>query len=115
MDDFAIQYQGFSPSQFAQTYVREIVTKVHEEAPSSSHMKVTISKVGDQSFRGLCRISSRAGSFFAIASGSKLTDVANQLLDRMRRQLDKWKTKRFDHQSVQESRRGSHESDTRVS
>jgi hypothetical protein len=125
MEDFAIQYQGFSPSPFAQNYVRDLMAKIHEEAPSASHMKVTISKVDDRAFRGLVRITSHAGSFNAIASGAGFIEVAHELFDRMRRQLEKWKDRRFDRESIRRPQRlfprhewrnrGSPHSDPKVS
>ena len=103
MDEFNIQYQGFSPSEFAKTYIRQLMNKVHDEAPSSSTLRVTISKTGQNLFKGFVRISSSAGPFFVMASSDKLTELAHQLLERTRRQLDKWKTRRFSHETLRDS------------
>lgn len=103
MDEFIIQYQGFSPSEFAKTYVRELMTKAYDESPSSSTMRVTISKTGQGLFKGFVRISSHAGPFFVMASSDKLTELSHQLLERTRRQLDKWKTRRFSHETLRDS------------
>lgn len=112
MDDFVIQYHGFSPSRFAQSYIQDLMEKLRDEAPASAALRISITKVDKHAFKGFIRISSQAGSFFAQASSSKLTGVAHRLLERMRRKLDKWKSRRFNrdremlsYQSLPESQR----------
>lgn len=98
MDDLIIQYQGFSPTQFAQNHVRSLMQKIHDESPASSALRVSIAKVGEHAFKGFVKISSQAGQFFIQASGSGLMDLAHLLRERTRRRLEKWKHRRFrDH------------------
>jgi hypothetical protein len=112
MDEFIVQFHGFSPSPYAQMYVRELMEKLHEQAPASSSMRVIFNKTGPHSFKGTLRISSHAGPFFANASGSGLFDVSHELFDRVHRQLDKWKTLRFSHDSIRKAPRGLYEGKT---
>lgn len=100
MDDFSIQYQGFTPTPVTRTYIQELMFRAHEGAPSASCLRVTISRTGRNSYKGILRISSSAGSFFSIASEQTPLAVAHQLLDRVRRQLDKWKSRRFPHETI---------------
>lgn len=95
IDDLFIQYRGFSPSKFAQTYVEDVMRKLHEEAPSSSLIRVSIARASPKTFKGFVRISSHAGTFFAMGSSTSLIELAHQLLERTRRQLAKWKSRRF--------------------
>lgn len=111
MDGIQIHYQGFSPSQLTQDSIRQLMQRLYDEAPSMSTLRVTITRVGDDAFKGILRISSNAGPFFSVASGSQLTDVAHQLLERTRRQLDKWKSRRF----MRKNGRRSKENPTRLS
>lgn len=54
----------------------------------------------DHVFKAIISIHSSAGKFFAVASGRKLRDVADKIIDQIRKQLDKWKSARFGHQSI---------------
>jgi hypothetical protein len=40
MDDFIIHFQGFSPSPFSKNYLRDVLLKVHDEAPSTPARQV---------------------------------------------------------------------------
>jgi hypothetical protein len=100
MDEFIVQFHGFSPSPYAQTYVRELMEKLYEQAPASASMRVMFNKKSRHTFKGMVRISSQAGSFYANAVGSGLFEVSQELFDRVHRQLDRWKTLRFSHDSI---------------
>jgi ribosome-associated translation inhibitor RaiA len=99
MDDIKIKFQGFTPSEFTQAYFREVLQRLHEEAPATSFMKATVSKVRDQ-FRAVVQINSPAGHFFAAATSPKVTDLGQQLVSKMHRQLDKWKTLRRSRETI---------------
>lgn len=93
MDDFKIKFQGFTPSEFTRAYFNEVLQRLHEEAPASSFLKATITKVRDH-FKAVVQINSAAGHFFATAQSERLTEVGQQIISRMHRQLDRWKTLR---------------------
>jgi hypothetical protein len=116
MEDFIIQYQGFSPSQFAEIYVRKMMMKVHDEAPSSSHLRVMIHRIGESAFRGVVSISSHAGPFVTIAQAPSVVELAQLLVVRVRRQLERWKSKRFSpraHRAAQKSEKRKLNSESR--
>ncbi|MBX2988750.1 MAG: hypothetical protein KF802_12720 [Bdellovibrionaceae bacterium] len=92
--DVRIHYIGFHPAEKTEQRLQTWADELHEEAPSESCMKVVYSKHG-RDYQGEIRITSRAGEFYAIASGINLYSVARDVTKRMRRQLQKWKTVRF--------------------
>lgn len=101
MDDLKIKFQGFTPSEFTQSYFKEVLQRLHEEAPASSYLKATISKVHHR-FKAIVQINSGAGAFFATATADKMTDLGRQIISKMHRQLDRWKTLRRSHETWRE-------------
>ena len=101
MEDIVIQYNGFSPTEFSKHYIDALMRQVRDEAPATATMRVVISRAGD-GYRGFIRISSTAKPFFAIASGPKLTAVTDQLLERIRKQLSRWKETRFTRETFRQ-------------
>lgn len=99
MDEIHVQYKGFSPSWEIQAHVRELLQQLHDESPTSSVVRAHISKVND-AFKGILRITSAAGDFFAIASGKRIGEVTGKLTSRIRRQLIRWKSLRFTHETI---------------
>jgi hypothetical protein len=95
MENSKILFHGFSPSQFARDYVQTLMDKIRDEAPSGANVRMQIKRVGERTFRGMVTIHSHAGSFFATASHPALIELGHELLERTRRELDKWKSKRF--------------------
>jgi ribosome-associated translation inhibitor RaiA len=110
-EDVSIQYHGFHPSEFFRSFVLSKLRDLREEAPDRSALKAAFSRDG-RLLRGMVRIQSVAGSFFAEAEGSRLTEVIRKLISRLRRQLGKWKASRFHEARKWKSfaeRRESHE------
>ena len=101
MDDIKIKFQGFSPTEFTQTYFREVFERLHEEAPASSFLKATVSKVND-GFKAVVQINSSAGHFFATSHAHKITELGHDIVAKMHRQLDRWKSKRRSHESLRD-------------
>lgn len=101
MDDLKIKFQGFTPSEFTQAYFNEVLQRLHEEAPASSFLKATVSKVND-GFRAVVQINSSAGHFVATAHGRKITEIGHQVVSKMHRQLDRWKTQRRTHETLRD-------------
>ncbi len=99
MDDIKIKFQGFSPTEFTEAYFNEVLQRLHEEAPASSFIKATVSKV-NEGFKAVVQINSSAGQFFATAHARKITDLGHQIVAKMHRQLDRWKTLRRDHETL---------------
>lgn len=94
MDDLFLKFQGFHPSDFTRTYLCEKMSAIREEAPYGANLKATFTRQG-HAFKGMVTVYSSAGKFFAAADGTKLKDVTHRLINQLRRQLDKWKSERF--------------------
>ncbi len=101
MKDITIQFEGFSPSTYVETYVKEIVEEIRKEAPTLASVRATIHRAG-KDFRGMVRIKSRAGEFFASASARRVHDLGHKLIYRIRRQLGKWKSTRFTRETIRQ-------------
>lgn len=87
---FSLQFQGFHPSTFTQNYLGEKLKSLHSEAPVYSILKASFRRQGDF-FRGIVKISSPAGTFFAGANGKKLKEVTKSINQQIHKQLQRWK------------------------
>jgi hypothetical protein len=92
--DVLIQYSGLRPDNTVKNFVESVAQEIHEEAPGGSTIRIVFKKSRNH-LKGLLRINSYAGSFFAVADESNIKDVTFQLLGKIRRRLDKWKSTRF--------------------
>ena len=99
LDNMLIRYDGFHPSTLVQTDVESAVKEILVEAPVGASAEATFTKK-DNIVKGFVHLHSSAGPFFAIATASEVHDVCRKLLGGMRRRLNKWKTKRFSHQTI---------------
>lgn len=94
-----LKFQGFQPSDFTHSYLSDRMDAIHDESPYGSTLKAIFTRK-DKLFKGMVTIYSSAGKFFAVASGHRLHDVTHKLTERIRRQLDRWKSRRFDRESL---------------
>lgn len=106
MDDFLLTYQGFHPSEFTRQYLEDRLGELHDECPYGSTLRVTFTR-HEGEFKGMVRIHSSAGNFFAIATDAKLRETTKKLVEQVRRQLGKWKSHRFEHKSIRNLERKS--------
>ena len=100
-DELRLKFQGFHPSDFMRSFLNDEMSALHEEAPYGSILHATFRRK-DHSFKGMVSIHSSVGKFFAVASGSQLKAVTHKLIDQMRKQLDRWKSRRFEHERRKE-------------
>jgi hypothetical protein len=101
MEDVRIQFEGFSPPTFVKTYFRDLVEEVRNEAPTWATVQATVHRA-DKEFRGIIKITSHAGEFFAAATARRVTLLGHKLTQRIRRQLGKWKATRFSHETIRD-------------
>jgi ribosome-associated translation inhibitor RaiA len=101
LDDRFLKFQGFSPSDFTRTFLKDVLSELHEESPYGSTLEATFTK-RENFFKGMVTIHSAVGKFFAIADGTQLKEVTHKLVDQIRKQLDRWKSKRFQRESKKE-------------
>lgn len=97
-DDVTLQYQGFTPSPYTREYLPRVIDQLREEAPSKSSIRATVSRIAGRErpvYRGVIRVQSSHGRFFAVASASAIHELGQLLLSRIRKQLGRWKSRRF--------------------
>jgi len=97
--DIRIRYHGFHPSEYMKSHLDSIMQEIYDESPDGCSLRASFSRHKDI-LKGIIQVTSPAGHFFASATGKGLHEVANRLLLQMRRRLDKWKSKRFSHESL---------------
>lgn len=97
--DVRVHFQGFHPADKTEQRLQVWADELHEEGPSEACVKAVYSRHGKE-YQGEIRITSRAGQFYASARGLNLYSVGRDVMKRMRRQLQKWKTTRFTHESL---------------
>lgn len=102
MDDIKIQFEGFSPPEFVHSHFMDLLEQVREEAPTWANIRASVHRVGEE-FRGMIKITSHAGEFFSTASSRKINELGRKLTQRIRRQLDKWKSTRFSQESIRKT------------
>lgn len=102
MDNSFLKFQGFHPSEFTRNHLDEVISELHEEAPYGSTLKAVFTRK-DHMFKGVVVINSSAGKFFAVASGTRVREVSHKIVEQIRKQLSKWKSKRFhQHESLKD-------------
>lgn len=94
MDNISTEFQGFKPSEHTRTYVDEVLHAIQEEAPYGCAMCANFVRENDR-VKGTIKVNSIAGRFFAVAEGSRLSEVSMRLKEQMKHQLNKWKAMRF--------------------
>lgn len=97
--DIRVRYHGFHPSDYTKSFLDSILQEIYDESPDGSNLRASFSR-HKEVLKGIVQVNSPAGPFFASATGKGLHEVAQRLLQQMRRRLDKWKSKRFQHQSL---------------
>ncbi|MGZ3723241.1 MAG: HPF/RaiA family ribosome-associated protein [Bdellovibrionales bacterium] len=101
MEDIMIQYQGFHPSDFTKTYLDSKLSELLDQAPYGSSVRAVFSRKNKQLVANV-RIMSAAGQFFATAQGMHMREVSRKLGERVRRQLKRWKTIRFQNKRLRD-------------
>lgn len=91
--DIVVQYQGFHPSEFTKSYLESLVGEVKREAPRGAKIRASFRRE-NKSIKAVLQISSYAGQFFASATGLGLHDISRKMLQQLRRQVKKSKSKR---------------------
>lgn len=94
-EDLIVNYQGFKPSQRAFEGLKRVTEILFNESPSESSLKATFTRLGEDQYQGILKITSSVGSFIARAEDYDLVNVGNKLMSEVRRQLNGWKNLRF--------------------
>lgn len=94
MNQCSAQFQGFQPSEFTKTQVDEVLSSLQQQAPYGAALSASFVRENDK-LKGTIKVNSAAGRFFAVAEGSRLSEVSRRLMDQMKCQLARWKAVRF--------------------
>jgi hypothetical protein len=101
-DFLTLQFHGFHPSDYTRDCIDQLLGEIEEEAPVGATVKAHFTRQGHE-FKGLISIHSRAGQFFARASGPRLKEVNGRLIAQIRKQISKWKATRLhEHESLKD-------------
>lgn len=95
MQDISIKYENCSPTESSERFIRDLMERLYEDAPSESHLKIAITKVSENGYSGVLHINSPRQSFSAILSARSPSLLAQQLTEKIRLQIDNWKSNRF--------------------
>ncbi len=98
-NELTIQYQGFHPADFTGSFLTRKMEELLTEAPTGATLNAVFTRK-NHSFKGVLTISSPSGKFFAIAAHTRLREVNRRLFEQMRKQFDKWKSTRYQHESL---------------
>ncbi|MGE0171053.1 HPF/RaiA family ribosome-associated protein [Nocardioides sp.] len=99
MNDVIIQFQGFHPSELFRSYLESRLSELHDQSPYGSTLRVHFTRHKTR-WKATLRIMSPVREFFAVAEGRGLHEVSKRLFSRIHRQLERWKSRRFEHRSL---------------
>lgn len=94
MEKCLLQFQGFHPTAFSQSYLSERMQSLLLESPPGSTLKAVF-KRKNHLIKGIVTVHSSAGRFFAKSEGLKLKEVTHHINEQIRKQLGRWKSRRL--------------------
>lgn len=95
MENFLIRARGFRPSNLISSSMKQKIRALIEEAPSNSHIKMTVTKTTGEVIEGILTIHSTVGKFIVEATGTRPLEVTEHLLRKIRNEIKLWKQNRF--------------------
>ncbi|MCX7978460.1 MAG: hypothetical protein N2578_05605 [Bdellovibrionaceae bacterium] len=93
-EDIVIHYHGFHPSEASALMLQNLLEEVREEAPYGAAVRASFNRK-DGVIKGILQVNSAVGPFFAVSSGEEIHEVAQTLMRRIRRRMEKWKSRRY--------------------
>lgn len=94
MDEFLIHYRGFTPANSTKQFFQSLVRRIQDDAPTSSFIRASFQQEQGQ-YKGTININSEAGRFLSFAQTTDPTELGQQLYEKLRDQLNRWKARRF--------------------
>ena len=107
-----IRYQGLHPSESMTDFLHTEMEELHKQAPYDSMLNAQFFRLAESDYKANIMITSPAGEFFATAHGKNLNDVVSKTIEQIHRQIDKWKTHRFEVDDTRSFRSGYGENPT---
>lgn len=92
-EDFSLEFLGFEPTEELKKMIDALLRDTYLKSPSQSFLKATFKLTGDL-FEGVIDITSSAGHFIAKAADADITRTGSKLFNKIRVELDKWKSDR---------------------
>ena len=100
-EEVIVRYHGIRTSDLTKSLIFSLMEEIHKEGPAKGTVRAAFHKEG-KVYRGNVHMHSKAGSFFTTSTHSNLMVVAERVLFQMRKQLQKWKSKRTSGSSLRE-------------
>lgn len=94
-NDLQFEFVGFEPNEQIKSLVSRVAETLHYSAPSDSAMKLVVEK-SKGAIRASCLIASQVGIFAADSVGDNPIRAVQQIENKVRKQLDSWKVRRFE-------------------
>lgn len=94
-EELVIQYHGFHPQEEIHTLVEKNMDYLLSLAPYGARLEASIEQVDDL-LKGFISIKSSVGPFFCHSSNTNLLALTDDLVVKMAKNLNRWKSKRFD-------------------
>jgi hypothetical protein len=94
-ENIIIKYKGVQPNEQTDNQIKRLTEVLINEAPSESCIRTSIVNAGERGFTGLIRVNSTEGSFFTKARDETLLGLASKLVEKVRKQIQNWKSVRF--------------------
>lgn len=94
-----IHFNNLHPTEPTQEFIESVMNEIHHELPMGSNVKATFS-AQDGVVKGMLRVGSYAGPFFAVAASNSIKEVTMRLLMQMRRRIEKFKAKSHKKRSI---------------
>jgi hypothetical protein len=99
--DMQIEFMGFDPGFEMRSIAATVAEKIHFSAPSDAAMKLAVKKCRG-AVQASCRIASQAGLFIAEVASDNPVRALHQIDIKIRSQLEAWKKRRFETESIVE-------------
>lgn len=94
-----VAYHNIHPSEETKEFIDSVIQEIHHELPAGSIIKAKFS-AKDHAVKALLNVRSYGGPFFAVGTSTSAREVAMQLLEQMRRHIDKFKSKTHRRKSL---------------
>lgn len=101
-----IKFQGLHPSETLNDFLRTEMESIHKQAPLDSMLNALVLRLAEHDYKTNILITSSAGEYFATAHGKNLNEVVNKAIDQIHRQLDKWKSHKYETNDPRSFRSG---------
>ncbi|MBY0452835.1 MAG: hypothetical protein K2P92_07360 [Bdellovibrionaceae bacterium] len=101
-DNQNLHFHGFHASELTRAFLNHKMSALLEESPYGASLNATFVRKEPHLFQASIAIYSAAGRFYAKATGNKLKTVSQKLIAQIRKQLSKWKSRRFQHESLKD-------------